>query len=143
MSVEGVFRVLQPPATRDEIAALQSACGVLPASYLDFLAETNGSERGVHDADGDCLTLWASNEIAALNDAYQIARWVAEFLVIGSDGGDSAIGFDRAESMNPELWPVVRVGFGNLDRAEFVRLADGFRDWQDREFRLRRSARVS
>jgi hypothetical protein len=61
---------------------------------------------------------------------------VPELLAIGSDGGGDAIGFDRAASSNPELWPVVRIGFGNLDRVDFVHLASGFQDWQRLEFRL-------
>jgi hypothetical protein len=133
---KALFRVLNPPATTAELTILRTVCGSLPLSYLDFLAQCNGAESGVHDEGGDCLAIWSSKEIPELNEAYQIARWVPELLAIGSDGGGDAIGVDRAASPDPELWPVVRIGFGNLDRADFVRLASGFQEWQHREFRL-------
>jgi hypothetical protein len=60
MSAKAVFRVVQPPAMPDEIAALRSGCGILPESYVDFLTESNGAEWGVHDQGGDCLALWTT-----------------------------------------------------------------------------------
>src|SRR5436309_3340249 len=120
MDVKSLFRVSRGPATQTTLATLRSACGSLPASYLGFLGMCVGAESCFHDRDGDCLVLWSSWEIAELNAAYQVARWVPELLVIGSDGGDDAIGFDRGVSLNPELWPVVRIGFGNLDKGAFV-----------------------
>ena len=70
------------------------------------------------------------------NEAYEITQYVPELLAIGSDGADDAIGFHRIAT-DPEAWPIVRIGFGNLDPADFVRLADGFSDWQRLEFRLK------
>ena len=75
-------------------------------------------------------------EIPGLNEAYQIARHVPELLAIGSDGGGCAVGFDRGGETDPESWPMVRIGFGNLDRADFVRLASCFRDWRKAGFQL-------
>jgi hypothetical protein len=136
MGVESFFRVLQSPASAPALAELESECGALPRSYLAFLSESDGAESCVHDRDGDCLALWSAREVPKLNGAYQVARWLPEFLSIGSDGGDSAVGFDRAAAPDPEAWPVVRIGFGNLDRSGFVHVAVGFREWWDREFSL-------
>jgi len=133
-----LFRVLRPPAHAEELATLVSASGgKLPGSYLRFLGQANGVEWCVNDEGGDCLALWRVNEIVELNEAYAIPKYVPELLAIGSNGGDDAIGFDRSESEDPEEWPVVQIEFGNLERADFVRLATGFRDWQAQGFRLR------
>jgi len=55
---------------------------------------------------------------------------------IGSDGGDDAIMFDTTVSADPGSWPVVRVGFGALDREEFCVQAANFQAWANAEFRL-------
>jgi hypothetical protein len=136
MKLKEVFRVVQPAATRRHIATLRAAIGPLPDSYTEFLLESNGAEWCIHDQGGDCLALWTTKEIPQLNEDYEIARWLPDLLVIGSNGGGDGIGFDRAASQDPELWSIVRIGFGNLDRADFVRLANGFADWRAREFRL-------
>lgn len=133
---KSLFRVMNPPANRSELKTLCMACGDLPPSYLQFLTASNGAESCVNDIGGDCLALWSCSEIPEMNEAYQIARYVPELLVIGSDGGDCAIGFDRKGMSVSESWPVVRIGFGNLDRSDFVSLASGFRVWQAGGFRL-------
>jgi hypothetical protein len=136
MSLKSLFHVLEKPASPAALEALQATCGNLPASYLAFLAESNGAEWCVHDQGGDCLSLWPSHEVPKLNEDYEIARWVPSLIAVGSDGGGDAIGFDRLVSGDPELWPVVRIGFGNLGREDFVHLARGFGEWQAQEFRL-------
>lgn len=135
-----LFRVLKPPATADEIVALTATCGALPVAYLHFLAQSNGAEWCINDQVGDCLGLWSTQEIAELNTDYAIPHYLPAFLAIGSDGGDDAIGIDRAESLDPERWPVVRIGFGNLVREDFLRLAPDFRDWWAGGFLLRTSS---
>ncbi len=138
MPSDGVFRVLQPPASQDDVSQLLDACGgVLPSTYLNFLVQSNGAECCVHDQDGDCLALWSAAEIPELNEAYAVSRWCPELLIIGSDGGDDAVGFDRATSTDPEQWPIVRIGFGNLDRQDFVQVAPSFAAWRLLEFRIR------
>lgn len=72
------FRVVQPPATGSDLAALRDACGELPSSYLEFLGKSNGAEWCINDQGGDCLAFWSAHEIPELNEAYQIARWVPE-----------------------------------------------------------------
>lgn len=124
-----LFRVVNPPASDGEIAALIRSCGPLPAAYTRFLSLANGAESCVNDREGDCLALWATGEIAGLNEDYAIQRYLPDLLVIGSDGGGDAIGLDRSASADPRSWPVVRIGFGNLDRTDFVQLAPAFRDW--------------
>jgi hypothetical protein len=138
LPLASVFKIVQRPAPRRDIGALLAAFGgSLPASYLDFLTESNGAEYRASDEGGECLALWSAGEISGLNEAYAIPRYLPEFLAIGSDGGDDAIGFDRIASPDPEKWPVVRIGFGKLDRADFRTLSPGFREWRQHGFPLR------
>src|ERR1043166_36209 len=110
MNSRNLFKATRPPASkRDLIKLMSSHQGGLPQSYLDFLALCNGAESCINDRNGDCLVLWSTNEIAELNDAYSIPHYLPEFLAIGSDGGDDAVGFDRRGS-TPNEWPIVRIG---------------------------------
>jgi hypothetical protein len=137
MDLRKLFRAINPPASKRDLEDLASLHqGRLPQSYLDFLTLGNGAESCINDREGDSLVLWSANEIAAMNDAYSIPRFLPEFLAIGSDGGDEAIGLDRCGA-NPEQWPIVRIGFGNFDRADFLQLATGFDDWQTLSFPMR------
>jgi hypothetical protein len=108
----------------------------LPRQYLAFLQESNGVELGVHDEGGDCLCLWSAAEVPELNAAYSIQRWLPDTFAIGSDGGDDAILLDMSAAPEPECWPVIRVGFGALDREEFLVQASSFVAWAALEFRL-------
>src|SRR3974390_2114178 len=105
------FKVVNPPATPEALARLSSIFGALPDSYLAILATSDGVECGIHDKDGDCLVLWPTGQLPKLNSDYEIQRWLPEVIVIGSDGGGEAIGFDRSTASDPELWPVVRIPF--------------------------------
>ena len=129
---------LMPPARSSELNTLSESCGILPSSYLAFLEESNGVEWVVKNQDGDCLKIWSAQDVPVYNNDYDIALYLPELLAFGSDGGDGAVAFDRAVSDDPECWTIVRIGFGNLDRADFVQLATGFRSWQASEFRLKR-----
>ena len=138
-AIKQLFQVVNEPVSSEEIDGLLSACNQkLPALYPKFLSKANGAESCLHDDGGDCLALWRAEEIIELNGAYEIPKYLPDLLVIGSDGGDDAIGFDRLGRENPDEWPVVRIGFGNLDRADFVQLADSFKEWWQSEFRLKR-----
>lgn len=83
------------------------------------------------------MALWTAAAIPELNEAYAVPRWCPELLVIGLDGGDDGLGFDRAASTDPEQCPVVRIGVGNLDRRDFVQVAPSFAAWRLLEFRIR------
>ncbi|MGC4000846.1 MAG: SMI1/KNR4 family protein [Anaeromyxobacter sp.] len=131
------FQVQRPPATEAAIADLRRWLGRdLPPRYLEFLLETDGAERGVHDLGGDRLRLWSATEVPGSNAGYGIQRWLPETFAVGSDGGDDAIVLDMSAAPEPERWPVVRVGFGALDRDEFLVQAPSFADWAALGFRL-------
>jgi hypothetical protein len=134
------FQVHRPPATDSATATLRRWLGRdLPPQYLAFLQESNGVELGVHDEGGDCLCLWSATDVPDLNATYSIQRWLPDTFAIGSDGGDDAILLDMSAAPEPECWPVIRVGFGALDREEFLVQAPSFAAWAGLEFRLVRS----
>lgn len=135
-----LFQVQQPPATDTAIESLRRWVGKdLPSRYLALLREANGVELGAHDEDGDCLCLWSATEIPELNAAYSIQRWLPDTFAIGSDGGDDAVLLDMSAGVDPEGWPVIRVGFGALAREEFFLQAPSFAEWATLEFRLVRT----
>src|SRR5262249_39951417 len=60
-SLAADLKVIRPPATADDLARVLATWGnALPATYLDFLRESNGAEGCVNDYEGDYLTLWGS-----------------------------------------------------------------------------------
>jgi hypothetical protein len=123
-SLARLVHKLQPRATSATVAHLQDHFGALPGAYLGFLSLTNGAEFS-----NSTLVIWSVADVVELNDAYPFARYVPEFLAIGSDGGGSAVWFDRARSQNPEDWPVVCVDFSDLDRKEFVLISSNMATW--------------
>ncbi|MBV9467725.1 MAG: SMI1/KNR4 family protein [Abitibacteriaceae bacterium] len=131
------FRVTAAGASLDALNELQQQLGhVLPDAYLALLRETNGAEWGVHDVSGDCLQLWKAQEVPELNAAYEIQRWLPGVVAIASDGSGRAIILDTTIVTEPNLWPVLRVEFGALERDEFTPVATNFLAWVEREFRL-------
>ena len=132
-----IFRVNEPPMSPEAERLLRIWVGrPLPAAYVMFLRETNGAELGKHDQEGDCLRLWSAEEIPEDNQGYQIQKYLPGTFAIGSDGGPDAILLDMTASEDPDAWPVIRVGFSDLDRDEFCQQASSFGAWADLEFRL-------
>jgi hypothetical protein len=82
------------------------------------------------------LVLWSAEEIPGLNEAYGVQQYLPGVLVIGSDGGDDAIALDMTISDDANAWPVVRIGFGNLDRVDLVVQSANFAGWVTSGFRL-------
>ena len=136
MNLPRIFQVRRPPANEAEIQVLMAVTGTLPKMYVELLKYANGLEACIHDKDGDCLAIWGTAEVVELNDAYMIAKWCPNLLAIGSDGGDDAIGFDRQPGRHPDDWPVVRIGFGNLDPIDYLIVAPNLQAWAENEFRL-------
>lgn len=77
----------------------------LPGEYIDFLKLTNGAEGFV--GPNSYVMLWCVEELAELNQSYEVQNYVPGLLLFGSDGGGEAYGFDMR---NPG-WPIVQVPF--------------------------------
>jgi len=100
---------LNPPLTSKDIAIFEADSGIrLPGDYVDFLRIGNGGEGFI----GDSYALfWRLDELKTLNAEYEVDEFAPGLLLIGSDGGGEAFGFDTRE----RSWPVVRVPFVGMD----------------------------
>ena len=80
----------------------------LPGDYVAFLRFTNGGEGMIGDT---YVILWKAEELAELNDSYEVDEYAPGLLLIGSDGGGDAFAYDTRTTP----WPVVRVPFVGMD----------------------------
>lgn len=69
------------------------APGNIPAPYLEFLSRFDGAE-GFVGAE-QYLALWAASQVAELNVAYSVAKYLPGVVLIGTDGADTGFGIDR------------------------------------------------
>jgi SMI1 / KNR4 family (SUKH-1) len=77
----------------------------LPAEYVEFLKLTNGGEGFI--GKNAYVMLWGVTELASMNQSYEVQEYVPGLLIIGSDGGGEAYGFDTRAPQ----WPIVQVPF--------------------------------
>lgn len=104
MSIEGVLRLLagcamSEGATESQIACLQEWAGrQLPESYIDLLKTANGVEGFVMD--NSYLILWPAEEVPKNNENYSVNKFAPGLILIGSNGGTTAYGFDTRRSSN-------------------------------------------
>jgi len=102
----------------------------LPSEYVEFLQKNNGGEGFV----GKCayVILWAIGELAFMNQAYEVQKYVPGLLIFGSDGGGEAFGFDTRDP----LWPIVQVPFVGMawDVAELMGAT--FREFLERLYEV-------
>ena len=94
------------PASLAAVEAIERQLGIkLPPEYVEFLNRTNGGEGFV--GKNAYVMLWAVGELASMNEAYEVQKYVPGLLIFGSDGGGEAFGFD---TRIPEC-PIVQVPF--------------------------------
>jgi hypothetical protein len=83
-----------------------------PEDYVNFMVNTNGGEGSI--GEDSYLRLWKIEELIESNEGYGVEEFAPGLIIIGSDGGDTAYGFDfRTE--HPIL---VEVGFIGMDLEE-------------------------
>lgn len=110
----------RPPATPGQIVAFATASRLtLPKDYTDFLQQANGGEGIIGPS--AYLILFAVDELASLNKAYQVEDYVPGLLIFGSDGGGEAYAFNARDAMR-----VVRIPFVGMDPSTVEVLADDF-----------------
>lgn len=78
-----------PPYTGDEVTSINGV--TLPEQYLNFMKIHNG---GVGDIGETWLVLYGLEELQELNEAYEIARFLPDHIIIGSNGGGEFYGID-------------------------------------------------
>jgi len=105
----GRFRC-RPRAIDAAIAESERRLGVkLPKEYVAFLGLCNGGEGVIGDK--TYAILWSVEELASLNDGYQVQSYVPGLLIFGSNGGGEAYGFD----MRTPEWPILAVPFVGME----------------------------
>lgn len=94
------------PAADAALAKAEREIGAkLPQQYVKFLKTRDGGEGFV--GANSYVMLWRAEELASLNQAYEVQKYAPGLLIFGSDGGGEAYGFD---TRTPE-WKIVQVPF--------------------------------
>jgi len=101
----------------------------LPIEYLEFLKTSNGGEGFIGR---NYLVLDPIEKIVESNRNLNVEEYAPGLVVIGSDGGGEAIGFDRRGT----AWPVVMVPLIPLDMKEAQVIAESFGSFLDKYSRF-------
>ena len=112
-------RTLNPHASAQAIADVSRFLPAeLPEDYAALLAQADGVAA-------DHFTLYSCGELAERNATFEVGKYAPGFVIIGGDGGGSAIvmrgGLGRS--------PVFLVGHGVMQPAYMVRLAGSLAEW--------------
>ncbi len=91
----------------------------LPSDYLQFLRKHDGGEGFAGET---YIVLWRAEELADFNREYEVDQYAPGILLIGSNGGGEAFGFDTHDA----AMPVVRVPFVGMDRQLAIAVGDSF-----------------
>jgi hypothetical protein len=90
----------RPPATDAAIAESEKHSGTkLPAEYVEFLRLANGGAGFV--GKNTYVMLWGVEELAPMNQSYEVQKYAPGLLIFGSDGGGEAYGFDTRTAQPP------------------------------------------
>lgn len=100
----------RPGATDAAIVESEKQLGLkLPAEYVEFLKFADGGEGFV--GKNAYVMLWSGEELASMNQSYEVQNYAPGLLIFGSNGGGEAYGFD---TRTPQ-WPIVQVPFVGMD----------------------------
>jgi hypothetical protein len=120
----------RPPATDETVAAFERASGKqLPDDYRQFLKIANGGEGAI--GRNAYVILWGVDELASMNQAYEVENYAPGLLIFGSDGGGEAYGFDMR---NPQ-WTTVQVPFVGMTWAQARPIAGSFKGFLEHLYR--------
>jgi hypothetical protein len=111
------------PASSQTIAEVETKLGLhLPNDYRAFLASTDGYEGTV--AGSGFVMFCSTEELSQFREMYQVEQYVPG-LMIGSNGGGEAYGFDTRSSP----WTVKMIPFIPMDWNESVLVGRSFEDF--------------
>jgi hypothetical protein len=92
--------ILKPGASIALLREIERTLGVsFPAQYVEFMTGSNGAEGFV--GPNSYLMLWPVEEIASLNQTYEVHRFAPGLTLFGSDGGGTAYAFDTRSRTMP------------------------------------------
>jgi hypothetical protein len=88
---------LRQPVRIDDVAEAERALETeFPESYRTFLRTANGGEGPIGNE--SYLILWPAEELVQHNEGYKPdSRYAPDLVFIGTDGGNEAFAFHRAE----------------------------------------------
>ena len=117
----------RPPASDTALLESERALSVhFPADYADFLRLSDGGEGFIGPV--SYLIMWSTEELPAMQRAYQVDTYAPGFLIFGSSGGGEAYGFD----MRASKWSVVQMPFVGMDWSLAEPLATTFGEFLTR-----------
>jgi hypothetical protein len=118
-----IAQSLNDPAPEGELAEAERDLGrALPDGFRAFLAASNGYDDALGKG---YLSLWPAGQLAPRNEGYEVARQIADVVLIGSNGGGTCYGIDWA-GRAPHF---ISVPFAPMQRAELRVLGATFRDF--------------
>jgi len=91
----------------------------LPEEYIQFLRLKNGGEGFV--GQNAYVMFWGLDELAEMNNAYNVKEYVPGLYLFGSDGGGEAYAFDTRSEM-----AIVKVPFVGMDISLIENIATTF-----------------
>ncbi|WML48521.1 SMI1/KNR4 family protein [Neobacillus sp. PS3-34] len=95
--------------SKQEIEKVEEVLNVnFPPDYIEFMLKTNGGEGTIGES---YLKLWEIQELIESNEDYSVPEFAPGLLIIGSDGGGTAYGYDFRQE-RPKL---VEVDFIGMD----------------------------
>jgi len=109
-----------PGATHNAVQAFETSVRrTLPGDYRELLMQCNGGEGFIGD---NYLMLWRVEDLNQFNDDYDVESHIDDVLLIGSNGGGEAYGFDMAATP----WRVIRVPFVGMAQRLVEHVAPDF-----------------
>lgn len=94
------------PATDEAVGVFERASRKqIPEDYREFLTIANGGEGFI--GKNAYIILWPVDELASMNEAYEVENYAPGLLIFGSDGGGEAYGFDTRDAQ----WATVAIPF--------------------------------
>jgi hypothetical protein len=80
-----------PVGTTDIDRVLKALSVRPPEDYVEFMSQSGGAEGFI---DESYLILWPVEQLEELNTAYHVTEFAPGLVLFGSDGADTAYGFD-------------------------------------------------
>lgn len=120
-------------ASRREPASVQTVADIekelalsLPEDYKEFLRFTDGYAGPIGEG---YIDLFAAQQIAEMQRGYEVEQNVPGFLLIGSNGGGEAFGFDK----RTHPWKVAMLPFIVMDWKDSIFAGNTFADFLNRQ----------
>ncbi len=112
-------------AQKRELLAAEKVLKTLPADYKAFLVEVGAGSGPVGTSH---LNLWRADELIENNAGYGLGEYASGLVLIGSNGGGEAFGFDTRRTPPS----VVMVPFVSSGWEDALTIASSFEAFLDR-----------